>query len=147
MLLYQKEKTQPRVTHTILTDVQDEVLTVAEAKSFMGIDYPDFDTLIGMLISAAREEAEKYTGLSIGIRQIKLKGDYLDESVYMPYAPYEVPDIEGLQTVGYDAQTVPADIKLALLNMVHIAFDNRADGLNFGTSLKLLDKSRRRVGL
>jgi len=138
---------QPKVTYTIITDVQTEVITVEEAKAFMTIDYPDFDSLIEMLISAARCEAEKYTGLSIGIREIQLAGDYTDESVYLPFAPGGEISEDGKQTVGYDAGTLPGDLKLALLNMVHIAFENRTTGLSYGTSLKLLDKSRRRVGL
>lgn len=147
MLLQFQPKAEPKVKYSVVTDVQAEVITVAEAKSFMGIDFPDFDGIIPMFIKAAREAAEKYTGLSIGQRIIQLTGDYLDESVYMPFAPYAAPDATGLQSVGYDAETLPGDVKLALLNMIHYAFDNRAEGINFGGTIKQLDLSRRRVGL
>lgn len=141
-----KEK-EPEVTYTIVNDVDTELITVAEAKAFMGIDFPDFDELIPTFIKAAREEAEKYTGLSIGEREIALAGDYTHADAYMPFAPYNPPDEMGVQMVGYTAETLPGDIKLALLNMIHTAFENRTTGLNFGPALKLLDKSRRRVGL
>lgn len=142
-----KKKCEPVVTYTVISDVETELITVEEAKAFMGIDFPDFDSIIPIFIKAAREEAEKYTGLSIGEREIQLAGDYTDENAYMPFAPYQAYDEEGLQAVGYDAETLPGDIKLALLNGIHVAFENRTSGLNFGSMLTLLAKSRRRVGL
>jgi len=143
-----KKACEPKVTYTIIEDVQTELITVEEAKLFMTIDFPDFDTnLIPMFIKAVREEAEKYTGLSIGVREIQLAGDYTNPKAYMPFAPYAEPSAEGIQTVGYTAETLPGDLKLAMLNMMHIAYDNRTTGLNFATGLKLLDRSRRRVGL
>lgn len=141
------KKTRPKVTYTLVTDVTQEVISVAEAKSFMNIDFDDFDTIIPIFIKAAREEAEKYTGLSIGVREIQLAGDYTDPEAYMPFAPYNAYDSTGKQTVGYDENTLPGDLKLALLNMIHISFENRTTGLDYGTSLKLLDRSRRRVAL
>lgn len=141
------KKTRPKVTYTTITDITEEVISVAEAKSFMNIDFDDFDAIIPLFIKGAREEAEKYTGLSIGVRQIQLAGDYTDEDAYMPFAPFAAYDTDGKQTVGYDIDTVPGDLKIALLNMIHIAFENRTTGLNYSTSLSLLDKSRRRVGL
>lgn len=138
-------KTRPKVTYTIITDVTEEVISIAEAKSYMGIDFPDFDVIIPMFIKAARQEAEKHTGLSIGVRQIKLAGDFTDPEAYMPFAPFGGYTTDGIQNVGYTAATLPGDLKLALLTMIHTAFENRTTGLNF--NLKLLDKSRRRVGL
>lgn len=145
MLLYTPKVREPKVSYTILTDVATEVITVAEAKAFMTIDFPDFDeTLANIFIPAIREAAERYTGLSIGTRQIQLAGDYHDEDAYMPFAPVISTDNDGKQTVGYDAQTVPAGLKLAMLTILHDAFENRV-GYNF--NLKPLDLYRRRVGL
>lgn len=142
-----KKKPTPVVTYTVITDVSEEIISLADAKAFMGIDFPDFDSLIPMFIKGAREEAERYTGLSIGSRTIQLGGDWEEENAYMPFAPILSTDETGIQQVGYTAETIPGDLKIAILNMVHIAFDNRTTGLNYGTSLKLLDRSRRRVGL
>lgn len=144
--IYRREA-EPKVTYTIINDVETELISVPEAKAFMGIDFPDFDAIIPTFIKAAREAAEKHTGLSIGEREIALAGDYTNADAYMPFAPYNPPDEMGVQMVGYTAETLPGDLKLALLNMIHIAFENRANGLDFSSSLKLLDKSRRRVGL
>ena len=145
MLLYQEYQEEPKVTHIVLTDVTEEVLSVTEAKSFMAIDFPDFDeTLAGIFIPAIREAAERYTGLSIGTREIQLSGDFTDPEVYMPYAPVISIDDDGKQVVGYTADTVPAGLKLAMLTILHDSFENRV-GHNF--NLKPLDLYRRRVGI
>jgi len=141
------KKSTPKVTYTVITDVETEVITLEEAKQFMQIDFDDFDSVIYMLIKAARQEAERYTGLSIGNREIQLGGDWEEEDAYMPFEPIISTSDSGVQVVGYTDQTLPGDLKLAILNMVHISFENRTTGLNYGTSLKLLDRSRRRVGL
>lgn len=145
MQLAPNYKAQPKVTHIVLTDVLEEVITVAEAKSFMVIDFPDFDdTLASIFIPAIREAAERYTGLSIGTREIQLSGDFLEPEAYMPYAPVISTDADGKQIVGYTASTVPPGLKLAMLTILHDSFDNRV-GHNF--NLKPLDLYRRRVGL
>jgi uncharacterized phiE125 gp8 family phage protein len=42
-----------------------EPLTLADAKSYMKIDFNDEDTLITTLITSAREQLESYLGLSL----------------------------------------------------------------------------------
>ena len=140
-----KKYCEPKVTYTIVQDVQQEVISVCETKEYMVIDFDDFDKIIPMFIKGAIEEAEKYTGLSIGERKIKLSGDYKAPGAYMPFAPYSEPDAEGLQDVGYSKETIPGDLKIALLNMIHTSFNDRENGMTF--NLTLLDRSRRRVGL
>lgn len=141
------KKCEPKVTYTVVTDIKKEVISLEDAKAFMTIDFPDFNTLILLFIKGAREEAERYTGLSIGVRTIQLAGEWTDKKAYMPFEPIQSTSDTGEQVVGYTDENLPGDLKIALLNMVHTAFDNRTTGLSYGTSLKLLDKSRRRVGL
>lgn len=139
--------TEPVITYEVLTDISEEVISVEEAKAFMQIDFPDFDSLIPLFIKGAREAAERYTGLSIGVRTIKLDGPWKRPDAYMPFAPYGAPDGDGVQTVGYSSETLPGDIRLALLNMIHVSFDNRTKGMDFTPGLVLLERARRRVGL
>lgn len=145
MLLYPEPKVcEFPITYELISDVTVEVVTLADAKAFLQIDFPDFDTLISLLITAAREEAEKLTGLSIGEREIQLTGDFTDEGGYMPFEPI-VSDTDGLQIVGYTPETCPAAIKLAIMKSVHSQFENRQSEISMDA--QLLKPFRRRVGL
>lgn len=137
------------LSYEIVTDIDktNELLSLQEAKDFMLVDFDDHDNVIQMLISAAREQLEQYTGYSIGQRTIKLIGDLNADNIYYPLAPYREPDVMGVQFVGFTAGTLPADIKLAWLNLVHIAFNNRAANMDFGLALKQMGLRRRRVGI
>lgn len=137
---------EPDVSYEIVTDVESEVISLEDAKAFMQIDFPDFDTIIPMFITAAREEAEKYTGLSIGVRTIQLSGEWQSKYAYMPFEPITSTSAEGVQVVGYTTETLPGDLRLAMLTMIHTAFDNRINP-DYRPNLRLLDRSRRRVGL
>jgi hypothetical protein len=153
MNLYPKCKpADPVIAFEIIEDVTEEVVTLQQAKDWLTIDYPDWDWLIEMLIKAAREECEKFTGLSIGVRKIKLTGDYENELVYMPFEPI-TEKTGNEQRVGYTADTCPSAIKLAILRMVHTHFEFRNDIEKSGVSMldvnadKVLKPFRRRVGL
>lgn len=50
----------------IITDLTSEPVTLAEVKTFLEIDYTDFDTLLTSLIKSARIASEKFTGQSYG---------------------------------------------------------------------------------
>lgn len=153
MNLYPKCKpADPVITFDVIEDVTSEVVTLQQAKDWLTIDYPDWDWLIEMLIKAAREECEKFTGLSIGVRKIRLIGDYKNESAYMPFEPV-TEKADDQQTVGYTAETCPSAIKLAILRMAHTHFEFRNDIEKSGVSMldinaqKVLMPFRRRVGL
>ena len=153
MKLYPDRKTaEPRITFEIIEDVISEVVSVKHAKDFLQIDFDDWDWLIELLIKSSREESEKFTGLSIGVRKIKFSGDYQNESAYMPFAP--ITEKAGdLQTVGYTSATCPAAIKLAILRMVHTHFEFRNDIEKSGVAMldinaqTILKPFRRRVGI
>jgi uncharacterized phiE125 gp8 family phage protein len=70
----------------VLTDLIAEPVTLAEAKTFMEIDFDDFDALILRLIKQARISSEIYTGLSYGKKEIKLVSD--QSKVQIPYGPF-----------------------------------------------------------
>lgn len=137
---------EPEVSYTIIEDVQSEVISLDDAKAFMQIDFPDFDGIIPLFITAAREEAEKYTGLSIGTRTLQLSGEWEKADAYMPFEPIMITSPEGVQVVGYTSVNLPRDLKLAMLTMIHTAFENRINP-DYRPNLRLLDRSRRRVGL
>lgn len=70
----------------VLTDLIDEPVTLQEVKTFMEIDFTDFDTLLTRLIKQARISSELYTGLSYGKKEIKLVSN--QSKVQIPYGPF-----------------------------------------------------------
>ena len=82
-----------------------EPVTLAEVKSQLKIDFTTDDTLITALISAARDQIEKFTSTSIVGREIialcKLTGDNWFE---LPYGPVD-PDSIAVSTVSIGGST------------------------------------------
>jgi hypothetical protein len=70
----------------VLTDLIAEPVSLQEAKTFMEIDFTDFDTLITRLIKQARISSEIYTGLSYGKKEIELVSN--QAKVQIPYGPF-----------------------------------------------------------
>lgn len=82
-----------RSTPTLVTAPATEPVTSAEAKAWMKVDSTDDDTLIGNLITAAREAAEKYTRRAFITQTWKLTVDLGGNSLDMalPDGLYELP--------------------------------------------------------
>lgn len=70
----------------VITDLLAEPVSLQEAKSFMEIDFNDFDALILRLIKQARRSSETYTGLSYGKKEIELVSN--ESKVQIPYGPF-----------------------------------------------------------
>lgn len=60
---------------TINTTSSDTIVALSEAKSFMGIDHSDDDTLIGRSINMSIDIAERYTASTIKRRTMTLEYD------------------------------------------------------------------------
>jgi len=83
----------------VLTDLIAEPVSLQEAKTFMEIDFDDFDALILRLIKQARISSEKFTGLSYGKKEIELVSN--QAKVQIPYGPFA----ELLTIVNYKDNT------------------------------------------
>lgn len=125
----------------VIQDLASEPVSLTEAKEFLGIDFDDFDTLIGMLIKASRIASERVTGKAYGVKTIQVTGNtYEDRSgevvkVY-PITPIhecnsdteETTDNENYTYIaGYDE--IPDDLKNAILMRVATGFASRQDGI------------------
>lgn len=114
----------------VITDLATEPVTLAEAKSFLQVDYTDWDTLITLLISAARTESENITGLAYGAKVIQVTGNTECEKIY-PVQPFVSAvtwaDEDEDKDYRYNAglTTLPADLKLAILMRVSTGFSYR----------------------
>ncbi len=141
---------------------ESEPVTLEEVKSYCKIDFDEEDSLISAFITAARENLEKYLGISIIQKRIIciLQNDC--GGIELPYGPIysdidptlitdadgnEVEDIVilGLQykyietpiqwvQLIYDAgfDTVPETIKTAIKAYVFFMYENRGEKIGFG---------------
>lgn len=137
-----------------------EPVTLQEVKDYAKIDYDDDDTLITALITEAREQLEKYTGLAFIIKTMtcQLQNDCGD--IEIPYGPIYgeldptlITDYDGneisIQTYGLDYLSIrtkasfiqiicstgfedcPESLKTAIKAQVFFMYENRGERLSF----------------
>jgi uncharacterized phiE125 gp8 family phage protein len=73
----------------IKTDLVTEPVTLAEAKSYLNVDYTSWDTLIGTLISSARTNLERYTGSTFATKTLVATYQKVAENIDIPYGPIQ----------------------------------------------------------
>lgn len=142
----------------IITNLSVEPVTVSEAKSYLRIIGSDEDTLIGELITSARERLEKFTGLSFGTKTLKCYTRASDKWFELPYQPlvsitsvldddgtaltYETRGLQYKQiltssdnginityVVGWGNAGLPKGLKQAILKQVSTDYENRENYL------------------
>lgn len=138
-----------------------EPVTLAEAKSYARcLTGTAEDTLFNILISAARNSIEKFTGLSLVEKSVKVS--FMNPAGYfeLPYGPvtndpvikdsnglvitptvigYDFPVIQDAfydyataeYTVGYT--TIPVELKVAILDQITFLYENRGDNSDSAT--------------
>jgi hypothetical protein len=117
----------------VITDVENEPISLEDAKTFLQIDYPDWDFLISLLIVASRTESEKITGRAYGLKTIQVTGNTDHEKIYpiLPFISDKVWDKEdGCKDYRYEAgySFIPPDLKIAVLMRVATGFSYRENG-------------------
>lgn len=110
--------------------VATEPITLSEAKSWMQIDFSDWDTLItDELIPAARIASEKASGMLYVERDVTISNNKKDERIY-PIGPWvedvttDETEIENyVYTAGFnDDNPLPQDLRLAMLKRIATDF-------------------------
>lgn len=110
--------------------VETEPITLSEAKSWMQIDYSDWDTLItNELIPAARIASEKASGMLYVERDVTISNNKKDERIY-PIGPWvedvttDETEIENyVYTAGFNEDNpLPQDLRLAMLKRIATDF-------------------------
>lgn len=126
-----------------------EPITLQEAKDWCRVDITDDDTLITLLITAARIVCENHANLSFIEREVTAKIINGLGGFVLPYGPvtsitsvtiadgtdiydadFSIDDPYGkLYTVVYDAgyATLPQNLRHAVLNQIAFMYDNRGD--------------------
>lgn len=110
--------------------VDTEPITLSEAKSWMQIDFNDWDTLIeDELIPAARIASEKVSGMLYVERDVTISNNKKDERIY-PIGPWvedvttDETEIENyVYTAGFNEDNpLPQDLRLAMLKRIATDF-------------------------
>ena len=72
---------------TTLTEPVNEPVSLVEAKAYLRVDNTDEDTLIGTLITAARQWVESYLDRALILRQLVLRFDTFPVEIELPQPP------------------------------------------------------------
>lgn len=114
-----------------ITPVPDQLplVTLTEVKEFLMVDYPDFDSLLTMLLKSAMSASARFTGLVYPLSTVEVtEWDECKDEKY-PIQPFieDLPTIEGghSYTAGYTTETFPDDLKIAILTRVADGFKYR----------------------
>ena len=85
----------------IKTDLTTEPVTVAEAKTYLNVDYTSWDTLIGTLISSARTKLEKYTGCTFATKTLVSTFQQVSDNIDIPYGPIQsITSVKSIDETG-----------------------------------------------
>ena len=112
------------------SQVATEPITLAEAKSWMQIDFSDWDTLIqDELIPAARIESEKASGMLYVERDVEIQNNKRDQRIY-PIGPWvedvttdETEVANYTYTAGFNnSNPLPQDLHVAMLKRIATDF-------------------------
>jgi hypothetical protein len=115
------------------SQVATEPITLAEAKSWMQIDFSDWDTLIeDELIPAARIESEKASGMLYVERDVEIQNNKRDQRIY-PIGPWvedvttDETELENyIYTAGFNNDNpLPQDLHVAMLKRIATDFAYR----------------------
>lgn len=87
-----------------------EPVDLAMLKKHLQIDFDDHDELLSMLLTAAREEVEQYTSLSIVESTVTVRWETLTTGV-LPFGPVKsfTSDISGYTKRGLDYPSITAN--------------------------------------
>lgn len=154
----------------IITDLASEPVTVAEVRDYLRITTTAEDTLLGELITDARERLEKFTNLSFGAKTLKCRWNFLDNWQEIPYQPNAVISacvnddnvalaytLRGLEyksiycinntgvTITYTTgfTTLPKALKIAIMKEVSTSYENRENYYIEGTMNELSNDAKR----
>lgn len=85
----------------IKTDLVTEPVTLAEAKSYLNVDYTSWDTLITTLISSARTNLERYTGSTFATKTLVATFQKVAENIDIPYGPIQsITSVKSIDEAG-----------------------------------------------
>lgn len=114
------------VTQTVAPT--SEPVTTAEAKSHLRVDISDDDTLIGSLVTAAREYCEIYTGRSFAVRTYRADMAGFADDIWLPFGP-----VINIESVKYYDTASPSVQQTWAATNYHLFYNTleRQSGVSF----------------
>lgn len=140
-----------------VTETGSEPVSLEQAKLHAAIDFTDYDAILPIYLSAARQSVEKATGIALISKTVKLTVSMVANTVFrLPDSPvtqvnYIEPTIsnehpqdqsnvgvqndfvmvalDGIYDIEYECtvSSVPADLKIAILQVFTFIFNHRGD--------------------
>ncbi|PRX10476.1 UNVERIFIED_ORG: putative phiE125 gp8 family phage protein [Martelella mediterranea] len=98
------------MSYALITPAAEEPVTVSEARDFLRLDNGDEDTLLGDLITTARDYLETISGLSLVTQQWRLCRDDWPSSGMVSLARGPVQSVEAVTV--YDGGGTPSVVSL-----------------------------------
>ena len=90
---------------TTLTEPVNEPVTLVEAKAYLRVDNTDEDTLIGTLITSAKQWVESYLDRALILRQLVLRLDTFPVEIELPQPPLSTFGTTTAVSVTYTLET------------------------------------------
>ena len=90
---------------TTLTEPVNEPVSLVEAKAYLRVDNTDEDTLIGTLITSARQWVESYLDRALILRQLVLRLDTFPIEIELPQPPLSTFGTTTAVSVTYTLET------------------------------------------
>ncbi len=107
--------TSDQITETVVPAT--EPITTAQAKSHLRVDISDDDTLIGGLITAARQHAELFCGRSFAQHTYRADLSAFNDQMVLPYRPIQ--SITSIKYYNTDSPQVLTTLSSNVYSLVH----------------------------
>ena len=125
----------------IIDENPQTIVTLAQAKEWLAVDYDDFNTLIQSLIDSSIKRSQAVSGNLYWPVKVEVKGNSIDEFVYPWYpiisdpVPVEEDKFDAYSyEAGFEVGEFPDDLKRAVLQRVATGFAERQNGLEVALS-------------
>ena len=111
------------------SDIGDEPISVAEAKSYMRVAISDDDTFIGNVITQARELIEEITNRSLVVKTVQVFYPDPDLTITLPF-----PEHDEITAVSLDGTDVLSDIYTTGLTQKIITIPSMSSSISADSS-------------
>lgn len=107
----------------VKTEPSIEPVTRTEAKAYAKVDYTDDDSLIDVLITSARKQAEKYCNRAFITQVLQAYWSQFGAKVYIPRSPIQsVDEVKRIKLNESDILTVDSDFYVQGIDEKFILF-------------------------